>query len=547
MGHAVPKALQELDNETILHKTGYSAPGLKNLVENAAVESVVVAGLLLHACVRQALVELFERGIQVVVAADAVASDDPVHAAVTRRYFEDRSVPFTASESIINSINRGCHASFTPLSTDLLNATLERAAAFARSWSRSPFSEKSALVTGFARNLAEAVPSLSLKVTTDTGKPIRFAETEVARCVEMATAILRRFDLSKEQPSGEGVLVRRMPHGVVAVITPWNNPVYLPLGKILPAILAGNAVVWKPAPETNGIAQSILEILHDSGCPRDLVQLIPGDARTGRLIMAHHCVDAVTMTASDAAGFSASEICGRRRIPLQAELGGNNAAIILADADLTSAASKIASGAFEMSGQRCTANRRAIVESKCLAGFLDFLKVAMAGLCNGNPLDPETVIGPLVSRDRRIKVEGIIRRAIADGHTVFQMPFDEDRNGPSYFPPTIVLCDDPSHEVVQEETFGPVLVIQSVENLEEALKLCNAVRQGLAAAIFSTSNESIEHFLGEARSGILKVNRSTADASVDVPFGGWKASGIGPAEHGDADLEFYFRTQTVYK
>ncbi|MEQ1842426.1 MAG: aldehyde dehydrogenase family protein, partial [Verrucomicrobiales bacterium] len=368
-----------------------------------------------------------------------------------------------------------------------------------------------------------------------------------ARSVEMARAILRRFDFSTEEPSGEGAIVRRMPHGVVAVITPWNNPVYLPLGKILPAILAGNGVVWKPAPETNGIAQTIIEILHASGCPHELVQMIPGDARTGRSIMAHHCVDAVTMTASDAAGFSASEICGSRRIPLQAELGGNNAAIVLADADLTSAASKIASGAFEMSGQRCTANRRAIVESKCLAGFLNLLKVAMAGLCSGNPLDPETVIGPLVSRERRIKVAGMIRRAIADGHTVVQSTFDEERNGPSYFPPTLVLCDDPSHEIVREETFGPVLVIQSVENLEEALERCNAVRQGLAAAIFSTNKESIGHFLREARAGILKVNRSTADASVDVPFGGWKASGIGPAEHGEADLEFYFRTQTVYK
>ncbi|MEQ1841967.1 MAG: isochorismatase family cysteine hydrolase, partial [Verrucomicrobiales bacterium] len=152
-GHEVPKALQELDNETILHKTGYSASGLINLVEEAGVESVVVAGLLLHACVRQAVIELFERGVRVVVAADAVASDDPVHAAVTRRYFEDRSLPFMASESIINNNNLGCHASFTPHSTDLLNATIERAAAFARSWSRSPFSEKSALVTRFARNL----------------------------------------------------------------------------------------------------------------------------------------------------------------------------------------------------------------------------------------------------------------------------------------------------------------------------------------------------------------------------------------------------------
>ncbi len=545
IGHRVPVALQERDDEAIIHKTGYSAPGLISLVEKSGVNRVVVAGLLLHACVRQAVVELFEKGIQVVVASDAVASDDPIHAAVTRRYFEDRGLPFSNSDSILAFLDQGSGPPPESVDAELLDATLKRVSAFARIWALTPFQEKAGAVKRLTKALSGAGRSLALRITAETGKPIRFAKSEVSRSIEMAEAILHRFDRVPDELS-TGTHVRRVPHGVVAIITPWNNPVYIPLGKILPAILAGNAVVWKPAPETNAIARDIVEILLSSGFPQDLVEVIPGDALTGRSIMAHPGVDAVTMTASDAAGFSASEICGHRRIPLQAELGGNNAAIILPDADLGLAAAKVAAGAFELAGQRCTANRRAIVDKRCLDEFVELLKQNMNKLTRGDSLDPETVVGPLVSPARKTKVEGIVRRALADGFPVFQSCDRGLPDGPSEFPPTLVLCDDPSHEIVQEETFGPVLVIQSADNLDEAIALCNGVRQGLAASIFSTAPESIGCFLRETKAGILKVNSSTADASVDVPFGGWKASGIGPAEHGDADFEFYLRTQTVY-
>lgn len=545
-GHSVPIALREVKGEAVIHKTGYSAPGLVSFVGKSGVNRVIVAGLLLHACVRQAVTDLFQSGIEVVVADDAVASDDPIHAAVTRRYFEDRGISFSSSDSIIGCLDHASDLRHDSADAAHLDTIIKRASGFFRIWALTPFQEKANAVIRLANALSGAGRSLALRITAETGKPIRFAESEVSRSIEMAEAIVRRFDRFPDEIRSGAPYVRRVPHGVMAIITPWNNPVYLPLGKIIPAILAGNTVVWKPAPEANGIAQAILDLLISSEFPPDLIQLVSGDAMTGRLIMTHPGVDAATMTASDAAGFSASEVCGNRRIPLQAELGGNNAAIILADADLTLAASKVAAGAFEMAGQRCTANRRAIVEKECLDDFMDLLKESMSKLTRGNPLDPETVVGPLVNPIRKTRIEGVIRRALADGHTVFQLPDNGQSADPSELPPTLVCCDDPSHEIVQEETFGPVLVIQAADNLDEAIAHCNGVRQGLAASIFSTNSDNIGRFLREAKAGILKVNASTADASVDLPFGGWKTSGIGPAEHGDADLEFYLRLQTLY-
>jgi alpha-ketoglutaric semialdehyde dehydrogenase len=214
------------------------------------------------------------------------------------------------------------------------------------------------------------------------------------------------------------------------------------------------------------------------------------------------------------------------------------------------AAQRVAAGAFEMAGQRCTANRRVIVLESCRAEFLQRLRDERGALCWGDPLRAETRIGPLVNVRHCERVRGIVERAIADcGPALLPqgtaLPVVKGFEG-AWYPPTIVCCANPSHEIVQEETFGPVLVVQTARDWEHAMRLCNGVRQGLAAAVFTRSREIASRFLDEAEAGILKVNQSTADAAVDVPFGGWKASGLGPPEHGAFDIDFYTRPQTVY-
>jgi len=256
----------------------------------------------------------------------------------------------------------------------------------------------------------------------------------------------------------------------------------------------------------------------------------------------------VTISGSGKAGRVAQEICSARHIPLQAELGGNNASIVWRDADFEAAAQEIAEGAFGFAGQRCTANRRVILDATIYDAFLEQLTTACAQLAWGDPADETTEVGPLITAESRERVAALIGRAGAESARVIRPLRNsraEDRDD-AWLDPAIVCCDEPAAEIVQEETFGPVLVVQRARTWDEAIALCNGVKQGLAAALFSTSPQLIEDFLRRTRAGILKINCSTADAAVDLPFGGWKASGVGPPEHGPGNREFYTRMQAIY-
>jgi acyl-CoA reductase-like NAD-dependent aldehyde dehydrogenase len=266
--------------------------------------------------------------------------------------------------------------------------------------------------------------------------------------------------------------------------------------------------------------------------------------------MEHNAVGAVTITGSSSTGYAAQAICARRRIALQAELGGNNAAIVWSDAELSSAARMVASGAFELAGQRCTANRRVIVHEAAYDEFMNLLLRESAALNWGDPMRDDTDIGPLVSATHRDQVAAAVERAVRQSGPTFlplgDAPCHVEEHGHKFYPPTILCCDDPATEIVQEETFGPVLVVQVAHTWDHAIRLLNGVRQGLVAAVFTTSRGIVQSFLDEAAAGILKVNQSTVGAAVDAPFGGWKASGIGVPEHGRFDVEFCTRPQVVY-
>jgi acyl-CoA reductase-like NAD-dependent aldehyde dehydrogenase len=409
---------------------------------------------------------------------------------------------------------------------------------------------KPPLVQRLAELLADNAAQIADSMAREIGKPVRFGQVEVQRTIQMLCAITRRFEAMPMVEAVGPAVVRRRPHGVVAIITPWNNPIYLALGKIVPAVLYGNTVIWKAAPEAKRVSRRLHDCLREAGWPEGLVRLVEGGRREAEELMNNSGVAAVTITGSLEAGIRARGICSHRGIPLQAELGGNNAAIVWPDANLAEAARQVAAGAFEMAGQRCTANRRVIVHHSCREPFLQRLFEHSAALPWGDPLSRETRIGPMVNVFHRARVAATVVRAIADcgpamlphGPTLPNVPIGES----AWYPPTILCCDDPQREIVQEETFGPVLVVQTAQDWNHALRLCNGVRQGLAAAMFTTSQDIVDRFLDGAVAGILKVNQSTADAAVDVPFGGWKASGHGPPEHGAFDAEFYTRPQTIY-
>ena len=348
------------------------------------------------------------------------------------------------------------------------------------------------------------------------------------------------------EPCGPESAFRRVPVGVVAVVTPWNNPIAIPWGKIAPALALGNSVVWKPAPPGTRLALLTLALAHEAGLPDGLLKIVTGDHRSAAAVMSDPGVDAVSLSGSSLAGWTAQEICARRRIPLQAELGGNNAAIVWEGADLPRAAALVAQGAFSFAGQRCTANRRVIVASGLFEAFLEQLAFAAAALSWGDPLDPTTQVGPLISGAARDRVAALVARAGKAGARILA-PHASAPSGPgAYYPPTIVV--EPAHdsEIVQEEAFAPIVCLERARDFEEALDLVNGVRQGLVAALFAGPGRWRERFQESVRAGILKWDSSTADADAFAPFGGWKSSGVGPPEHGPGNVEFYTRLQAIY-
>jgi acyl-CoA reductase-like NAD-dependent aldehyde dehydrogenase len=292
-----------------------------------------------------------------------------------------------------------------------------------------------------------------------------------------------------------------------------------------------------------------MELMHQAALPRDLVTLVIGGAASARLVMGDPGIDAITLTGGPAAGHAAHRLAILRHVPLQAELGGNNAAIVWSDADQRAAAGQIAAAAFGFAGQRCTANRRVIVERSHMNDFLGCLGAATRSLAWGDPLDDATVVGPVISEDSRERVQLAIEEARRNGWRILTPHRDGGEMLPGdgwYVAPVIVVCPDAQASLVQRESFGPVLVVQPADDWDHAVELLNGVPQGLVAAVFTASADRWRDFQDRAMAGILKWNRATADAGVEAPFGGWKASGVGPPEHGPADAEFFTRTQALY-
>jgi acyl-CoA reductase-like NAD-dependent aldehyde dehydrogenase len=421
-----------------------------------------------------------------------------------------------------------------------------------RDWRRTSLSLRCELLEKIAVRLDSAAPDLAWQMAVEIGKPVSHGLEEVRRAAGNLRDVIRRaagFEFQKREPAG---LVRHEPLGVVALISPWNNPVAIPLGKIAPALIYGNTVVWKPAPAATQISEVILKLLRASGVPADVVQLLTGDHTTAQKLAANENISTVTLTSSAQAGFAIQEICARRFLPLQAELSGNNAAIVWDDADLKQVAAQIAWGAFGFAGQRCTANRRVIVSAAQFESLWDELKIAAEKLNWGDPLEKSTDIGPVIHAGKAGEQAALLQAAQNSGAArrvefLFASRAKESWvKAGAYAEPVMVSCDEPDHALVQEETMSPLLVVQRAETFEQALEFCNGVRHGLVAALFSGSTQLQEKFLAEAQAGMLKINSATAGVDASLPFGGWKMSGLGPPEHGDGDRLFYTRMQAVY-
>ncbi|WP_448808326.1 aldehyde dehydrogenase family protein [Agromyces bauzanensis] len=385
--------------------------------------------------------------------------------------------------------------------------------------------------------------------SADAGKPITFAHIidveHSALQYEYAASLGQHLDGSvRETPANLHAYVRREPLGVVAAITPFNFPLILSSTKISAALIAGNAVVHKPASDTPLTALLMAEILAEAGVPDGIFNVVTGPgSELGDRLVGHPSVDKVAFTGSTEVGAHVAELAGRALRPVTAELGGNAANILFADADLERAMGAIIPAFVFNAGQFCMAGPRLLVERPLYDVVLGILENAVPGVPFGDIDDPGTVIGPLASRNQLEKVTDIVERATAAGARIITGGAPVDRDGGFYYAPTVLADVDNDNPAVAEEVFGPVLTVQPFDTEDEAVRLANSTPYGLASGIQTANLAKAHRVAAKLDAGITWVN-GWAMLDPAVPFGGVKQSGWG-REYGPESLEGYLRSKSV--
>ena len=313
----------------------------------------------------------------------------------------------------------------------------------------------------------------------------------------------------------------RVPYGVIAAVTPFNGPANLLIQKVAPALAVGNAIVVKPSPPGTEVALLLAQAMKEAGIPDGLYNVVPGGREAARLLAAHALVALVTVTGSTAAGNELARAAGAKKFV--GELGSNAANIVCADADLADAATRIAGAAFEASGQQCISAQRVIVERPVFDRFLDLFVAAANKLKVGDPEDAATDVGPMVSVAAADRVAQMIDDAVAKGGKLVLKP---QRHG-AVLGPAIVANAPPEARLMREEAFGPVVVVQSVADVDAALELANSSEFGLQGACFTASLETAFKVSRKLRVGSLWINDASRFRLDSYPFGGVGASGFG--------------------
>ncbi len=442
-----------------------------------------------------------------------------------------------------------------PLSSpDEARAATDAAARAYPAWRDTPAPQRGAALFRALAILDKEKEDLARLLTREEGKILKEAMGEVQRSVNILEYIAaegRRVGghtVPSELPNNFCYTVRQ-PVGVVACITPWNFPVAIPVWKIAPALVAGNTVVFKPATLTPETASHLVSIFERAGLPKGVLNLVLGSGKSvGNAILDHEAVRAVSFTGSNEVGADIYARGARRMIRVQCEMGGKNPVVVLADADLELAVECTAQGAFGSTGQRCTATSRAIVDERVADAFVERLAARAAKLRVGNGLEGADM-GPAVDEAQLQTDMKYIEIAKGEGARLVQggRRLTADGLDHGYFvEPTVFDHVGSGMRVAQEEIFGPVVSVIRVKGFDAALEAANASRYGLSASVFSSDASTVFRFAERIEAGIVHINSGTPGGEAQLPFGGTKATGVGPREQGHTALEFFTEVKTVY-
>lgn len=424
-------------------------------------------------------------------------------------------------------------------------ADVDRAVDAARAagpdWAARTPGERAEILTRVAEALAAASDLVDIEVR-ETGKPRAvFADGELPFAVDN----LRFFAGAARSLAGTGagilsagytsMLIHR-PVGVVAGIAPWNFPLIMAIWKLGPALAAGNTVILKPAPQTPGSTLRLAELAHAAGLPAGVLNVVTGGADIGSRLVTHPEVRMVSLTGSTRAGRAVMEAAAGSVTRLHLELGGKAPAVVFADADIASAARGIAMAATYNSGQDCTALTRLYIERPVYEEVVAAVADHFAAITLGPPRDAATDIGPLISADHRLRVHGFVERAVAAGARIRCGGVIPEGPG-AYYPPTLIEGAGQDWEIVQEEVFGPVLVALPFDGEDEAVRLANDSRYGLASSVWTSDIQRAVRVTHRIEAGVTWINDHLPIAS-EAPHGGVKASGFGKDMSQQSLLEY---------
>lgn len=472
-------------------------------------------------------------------------------------YIGGQWVPARSGEEFerLNPATGELVGTFTKSDERDVNAAVEAAKRAFATWRLYPAPRRGEILYRVGQLLMERKEQLAREMTEEMGKVLTETRGDVQEGIDMSFYMAgegRRMwgqTTPSELPNKFNMSVRK-PLGVVGVITPWNFPMAIPTWKIMPALVTGNTVVFKPATYTPRMAVRLVEIFEEAGLPAGVLNLVLGGGESvGDAILRHPDVALISFTGSTETGNQVAVEGARLMKRVSLEMGGKNAVIVMDDADLNLAVDGILWSAFGTSGQRCTATSRVIAHRAIQQELVERLASRAGGMRLGYGLEDTTDIGPVVSASQLERVhsyidvgrhegaELVVGGGVATAGTLGKGHFHE---------PTIFNNVAPTMRIAQEEIFGPVVSVIPIDSLDEAIEVANGVQYGLSASIFTQDVNKAFRAMQDIFTGILYVNAGTIGAEIHLPFGGTKATGNGHREAGQAALDVFTEWQSIY-
>ncbi|GAQ17237.1 aldehyde dehydrogenase, thermostable [Oceanobacillus picturae] len=424
-----------------------------------------------------------------------------------------------------------------------------------KEWALVPAPQRAEVLYRVGYLMKERKERLSQLLTSENGKVIEEARGEVQEGIDMAFYMAgegRRLfgQTTPAELKDKFAMSQRVPVGVIGIITPWNFPIAIATWKSFPAIVSGNAVVWKPATETPIMAFELAKIFEEAGLPKGVLNVVFGSGNeVGNALVNHEKVQVISFTGSNDVGREIAAVCGRQLKKVSLEMGGKNAVIVMDDADIDLAVEGILWSAFGTSGQRCTACSRVITHEQVKATLETRLLAKMEELTIGNGLDETIKVGPIINDRGLAKIEEYIQigkeegaKLLAGGHALKE---GAKQNG-NYFAPTLFTDVSSTMRIAQEEIFGPVVSLIPVKSFEEAIEVNNSVSFGLSSSIFTNDVNRVFLAQRDLDTGIVYVNAGTTGAEIHLPFGGTKGTGNGHRDSGVQALDVFTEWKAIY-